>query len=338
MASPKPSLTTLPSDILFLLPQHLATIEDFKELSSTCRRLRSICHSVSPNLILRLAAASSRVFFRPDPYFLVAATAKQVGQWAMLNENNANRLRTSLRDGIEALFGLCLDNAGLTMEDIRRLHASRFTAINPAIDLIDRCAGYQWRRVPDFWSGGCSDAATIDCEPERALFQIAIYGSLFHATLEANLEGRPGLDREMRLDYITYCIPDWFLLDLEDIPDEATGPYRNGWSTPGSEMDQRSIRHVFRSKTWRNAWRTARQVYGPDFEDVERQMIWRGALLMQGLEGFEILRPESAGKWKPYFLELREKIEKIDTAALGSGELDEYPILEDDIRYCGHRM
>ena len=113
-------LLSLPIDILVLLPHHLANLEDFKELSSTCRQFREICRSVSPNVILRFAAASSRVFFRPDPYFLVAATAKQIGYWALQNEDNAVRLHQALKDGIEGLFDLCIEHAGLTMEDIRR--------------------------------------------------------------------------------------------------------------------------------------------------------------------------------------------------------------------------
>ncbi|KAI4274490.1 MAG: hypothetical protein L6R35_006334, partial [Caloplaca aegaea] len=89
------TLLSLPSEILALIPHHLANIEDFKEFSSTCSRLRAACSHAPPNLILQLAAASSRVFFRPDPYFLVAATAKQVGEWALLSDDNARRLRES---------------------------------------------------------------------------------------------------------------------------------------------------------------------------------------------------------------------------------------------------
>ena len=119
MAASKTTLLTLPPEILALLPHHLANIEDFKELSSTCRPLRAACSSAPPHLILRLAAASSRVFFRPDPYFLVAATAKQIGRWALLSEENTYELRKALRGGIEGLFDLCVENAGLSMEDIR---------------------------------------------------------------------------------------------------------------------------------------------------------------------------------------------------------------------------
>ena len=112
-------LLALPFEILAILPHHLANIEDLKQLSSTCRRLRAACLSASPNLVLRLAAASFRVFFRSDPYYLVAATAKQIGRWALQSEKNTQRLRESLKGGIDELYDLCVEKAGLTVEDIR---------------------------------------------------------------------------------------------------------------------------------------------------------------------------------------------------------------------------
>ncbi|KAL8992628.1 MAG: hypothetical protein Q9169_006949 [Polycauliona sp. 2 TL-2023] len=346
MATPVRTLLDLPNDILILLPQHLANIEDLKELSSTCRFFHGVCRSASPNLILRLAAASSRIFFRPDPYFLVAATAKQVGDWALLNDTNAKRLREALKHGIGALFDLCIETAGLTMEDIRRLHASRFTTINPVTDLIDRCAGKQWYNVDDFWDGGRSDAETIDCEPERSLFEIAIYGSLFHATLEANLEGRQGLDLATRLDFIKYCIPDWYCRSYNGFHVEDTGPYRNGRDNVEPRMDQYSIRHILKSRTWRTPWEEARRKCGPDFEDDRLQKIWACAVQMQGLEGFEMLRPDGANRWRPYLTELRQKVARIDTTCLDSPEKDvhgqikwlEFPILEDELFCCVRGM
>ncbi|MCJ1262369.1 hypothetical protein MMC22_002239 [Lobaria immixta] len=339
MASSTNSLLALPTDILVLLPHHLANIEDFKELSSTCRRFHTICSSASPNLILRLAAASSRIFFRPDPYFLVAATAKQIGYWALRHEDNTIRLREALKNGIEELFALCIEKAGLTMADIRRLHMSRFTTINPVTDLIDRCAGKQWYAVDDFWNGGRSDAETIFCEPERALFEMAIYGSLFYATLEANLEGRKGLDLATRLDFIKYCIPDQYCCDYRGFRVENTGPCRNN---DRSRMDQYSIRHILKSRRWCIPWKEARSVCGPDFEDDRRQKIWACAVQMQGLEGFEMLRPDGPNKWKARLLRLREKVENIDIDRIRSVEEDvhgeinwlECPILEDEIYCC----
>ncbi|KAL8964812.1 MAG: hypothetical protein Q9197_006792, partial [Variospora fuerteventurae] len=318
------TLLSLPSEILALIPHHLANIEDFKEFSSTCSRLRAACSHAPPNLILQLAAASSRVFFRPDPYFLVAATAKQVGEWALLSDDHARRLRESFKDGIHGLFDLCVETAGLTMEDIRWLHASRFTIFNPLADLIDRCAGEQWYSVPDFWHGGRSDAETIDCEPQRATYQIAAYGGLFGPTLDANLAGRKGLDLQTRLDFVKYCIPDGYCSDYDCFHVEKTGPYRDRSDPTIPRMDQYSILHILRNSVWRREWGDARRAGGgPDFADDERrQRIWECAVMMQGLEAFDMIQPGGADRWRGRLTELREKIERMDDAKMMSAERD----------------
>ena len=216
-----------------------------------------------------------------------------------------------------------------------RLHRSRFTIINPVTDLIDRCAGEQCYDVENFWDGGLSYAGTIDCEPERALFKMAIYGSLFHATLESNLEGRKGLDLATRLDFIKYGSADF----NRGSHVEVTGPYSKG----GDDiMDQFSISHILKRRTWRTPWEQARKQCGPDFEDHRRQKIWVSAVQMQGLEGFEMLIPDGAERWRGHLHKLREKIERIDTNRMRSAEKDEcgeiewleFPILEDEIYCC----
>ncbi|KAI4090160.1 MAG: hypothetical protein LQ344_004945 [Seirophora lacunosa] len=348
-------LLSLPFEILALIPHHLANIEDFKELSSTCRRLRAACSSAPPNLILRLAAASSPVFFRPHPYFLVAATARQVGDWALLNEDNAARLRASLKHGIQGLFHLCVEKAGLTMEDIRWLHASRFTTFNPVTDLIDRCAGKQWYDIPQFWYGARSDAETILCEPERATFELAAYGALFHSSLEAALAGQKGLSLETRLDFVRYCIPDRYCADYPGFHVEATGPYRDRADPDVPQMDQYSIMHILKSSTWRRAWAEAKRVGGGlhcedggfHFGEESRQRIWDCAVqVMQGLEGYDMIRPGGVERWRSRLLALKEKVERMDDARIKAADTDmhgtidwlECPILKDEIFCCYRGM
>lgn len=118
-------LTDLPTELLLVLPQHLHNIEDFVNLSSSCRTFHKVLTGTSPNIILHLAAASARVFFRPSPHFLVAATARQISHWALLSAENYTDLRQAFYGGMDSLLELCISKAGLTMEDIRRLHASR---------------------------------------------------------------------------------------------------------------------------------------------------------------------------------------------------------------------
>jgi hypothetical protein len=72
------TLRSLPGDILVMLPEYLHNIEDYMNLSSTCRALRNNMSNPKPNILLKLAAASSRIFFRPSPHFLVAATGREL--------------------------------------------------------------------------------------------------------------------------------------------------------------------------------------------------------------------------------------------------------------------
>ena len=106
MSPPSSSLLSLPEDILLTIPCYLRDIEDLVNLSATCRRLHGLSASTSPRTILQLAAAASRIFFRPDPHFLVAATARQLAEWASLTSTSTAELRVAFRGGMEGLLEL----------------------------------------------------------------------------------------------------------------------------------------------------------------------------------------------------------------------------------------
>ncbi|KAK8128057.1 hypothetical protein PG984_009165 [Apiospora sp. TS-2023a] len=209
------TLLSLPPEILALLPDHLQTIEDLLNTGSTCRALRNATDAARPSTILRLAAAQTRIFFRPSPHYLVTAAARELGHWARKSEANEQRLALSMREGLDGLLELAAGDAGcgLTMARIRELHEMRFSLMNPVTDIIDKCVGQQWYEIPDFWDGGASDAYTIDSAPSETLFHLAIYGELFGPDLDALLdpdthkEHRP-LTPETRIEYIKYGVPD----------------------------------------------------------------------------------------------------------------------------------
>lgn len=317
-------LTDLPVELLMLIPQFLHDIEDFNNAASSCRKLRTAFAKTAPKVILRLAAASSRVFFRPDPHFLIAATVRQVSDWALPRSENTETLRKAFQGGIDSLFELCVDKAGITMADIRRLHDYRFSTINPTTDMIDRCAGAQWSSTPNFWDGGVSDAASISVEAERSLFQIVIYGELFASSMRASYEPKPAehdvsprFDLETRLDYIKYCIPDpmcWH--GYEGLTVLPVGPYASADNKAISAQldpgDQVGLNHILNCRTWREAWAAVRTHIGPDFDDQWRQDMWHSAVQMQGLEGLEMLRPGGVEKWRARLVEMRENIQALD--------------------------
>lgn len=89
-------LQSLPLDILIMLPEFIHNIEDYINLASTCRALRVTMATALPRHILRLAAAQSKIFFRANPLFLIAATAKELGDWARRSEANEWQLILAL--------------------------------------------------------------------------------------------------------------------------------------------------------------------------------------------------------------------------------------------------
>lgn len=163
------NILSLPADILILLPRYLHNIEDYTNLSSTCRTMRDCMATATPSTILRLAAAQATTFFRPAPLFLAAATARELGHWARASQGNEMELRDKMKNGIDALMDLALEHCGLTMQRIRELHLMRFSVLNPVENIIDQCVGKQWQATPNFWDGGVDDAVRNLSGPNHAL-------------------------------------------------------------------------------------------------------------------------------------------------------------------------
>jgi hypothetical protein len=207
-----PSLQSLPRDILIMLPDYMHNIEDYTNLSSTCRVLKSCMATTTPNNILKLAAAQSGIFFRPSPLFLLMATAKELGNWARISDANEHEFASKCKGGSQALLELALENCELTLERIRELHLLRYSIINPVVDIIDKCVGAQWQATENFWEGGVSDAYTISADPADTLFHLSIYGELFSPDMEVILDQDVQARRlkvDTRLEFMKYCLPDF---------------------------------------------------------------------------------------------------------------------------------
>ncbi|KAL4865563.1 hypothetical protein BDV12DRAFT_147297 [Aspergillus spectabilis] len=290
------SLLTLPTELLCLLPLYLDNIESFTSASSTCRTLRAAFLTTHPSTILRLAASSSPTFFSPHPYFLIAATARSVSNWATSpgHPDRITALRRAFHGGIYALYDFCIEHGSLTLDRIRETHLARFAIINPLSDKIDKMAGKQWSKTPRFWHGGVSEAVTLYTDSDRAAFQVIIYGELFGGAIDAFLDsgegeggGLRGLDMDARLDFLTYCLPD------------DTEPNHPGDDNPTQFSyyeDQRALRHIVKCNRWRRMWGAAiREDIDAGFEDEggrdegwEKKLL-RDALMVQGLRGMEMV-------------------------------------------------
>ncbi|KAH9907083.1 hypothetical protein F4778DRAFT_724645 [Xylariomycetidae sp. FL2044] len=314
---------SLPTELLCLLPNHLRNIEDFNNAAASCRTLYDAFQKARPETILRLAAASAPAFFSPHPHFLVMATARQVAEWAIGDETRTAELCRAFQGGIDGLYDLCLSKAGLTLQDIRRLHAARFDIINPLSDDIDKMAGAQWYETESFWNGGVSEPATLETEPVRATFQMVIYGELFASTMESWLDpsrGLPRFDLEVRLEYIKYCIPDRMCsFGYEDMRVLASGPYQP--DAPGPlGADQVALEYILNCGRWNRMWERVTREVGPDLEPEWKQKLWRDSLQTLGLEGMALVtiakKRGLSDSWKRRLRGMRSKIEALD--AVGS--------------------
>ena len=363
-------LLSLPRDILILLPNYLHNIEDYTNVSSTCRELRHCMEAATPNTILRLAAAQSTTFFRPSPHFLVAVTARQLGDWARQSASNEAELALKVENGIDALLDLALSHCGLTTQRIRELHALRFSTLNPVTDIIDKCVGAQWYATPDFWNGGVSDAYTVSSEPHETLFHLAIYGELFGPDFAPFLNRDVDVRRlsvDTRLEFLKYCLPDFATMCLDppyggavEPPDprravKDTGPYKPDQEErrPGLEnTNNLALTWVLQSSRWRPHWKRMRVKAGAEFEEGFqddwwfgedehrerdwRQRMWEGVMLCQGLEGLGMIRPELQDAWVEKVREWREKISRLERepeiVRVGRQATLEYPFLLGDLR------
>ncbi|KAJ7286093.1 hypothetical protein C8J57DRAFT_1708466 [Mycena rebaudengoi] len=193
------TLDALPAELLMSLPQHLHSIEDLLSLFSTCRALYRSCSDPDPKILPRLAANSGRVFFRPHPHFLIAATARKVADWAVQDDDRRYLLEAAIQGGVDKLLELSLDVATLTMDDIRKLYVFKCDIINPL------------NRQLDLKAGPRSGPMTVCNDPESTLLSWVIYGELFHHSLELAYlplpEHKP-LSTVMRFKWFVYCMPD----------------------------------------------------------------------------------------------------------------------------------
>lgn len=318
----------LAPELLLNVSSFLANLEDFTSLTSTCHALHSLQSATSATTIFRLASASSRVFFRPSPHFLVAAVARQLGDWARSSPENAATLKSTFAGGIEAVHALCLNpstGCGLTMQRIRELHLLRFSTVDPITDLIYKCVGAQFYLSPNLLEGDADDAYTIGANPPEAFFHLAIFGGIFAGDFDAFLSGPDTtaamLGEELRLEYVKYCVPDWACylcqhsaLDvrLEDgsmdprrAAQATTGPYtpfgpggnREEFQEYGNQL---GLLWLLRSRRFNWQWcAVLERAWLRGFneegwsglgDDVGwKQEMWESAVMSQGLEGLEIL-------------------------------------------------
>ncbi|KAK7063633.1 hypothetical protein R3P38DRAFT_7174 [Favolaschia claudopus] len=249
------SLESLPLDILLDLPEYLHDLEDLYSLFLTSRTLFRACANPSPKAIPRLAANCGRVLFRPHPHLLIAATARQLADWAIKSNNSRYLLEIAVQGGVDNLLQLATDVAELSMEDIRRLVVYKNDVLNPLDRRLDLAAGPA--------SVGF-DGYTVCDDPETTLLSWAIYGELFHHNhdlqyLPFSPEVKP-LSGLIRCKWFVHCMPNINSYHAFRFTDNEMAQYYADLYPEGNDSNkfydqQRSMVHATEEYLNKDLWR-----------------------------------------------------------------------------------
>ena len=108
------NLLDLPSDILNLLPAYLHSITDLSALLSTCRALYGARSSPTVNLSPVLPELHGQPLL-PHPRLILAGTARQLADWAVLSPSNRTTLYDALLEGNDGLLRLAQQVARVSL-------------------------------------------------------------------------------------------------------------------------------------------------------------------------------------------------------------------------------
>ncbi|KAI6085260.1 hypothetical protein F4821DRAFT_241091 [Hypoxylon rubiginosum] len=363
------TLLDLPEDVVLMLPGYLCDIEDYMNVSSTCRALRNLMSTVSPHTILRLAANSRSSLCKPNPHVVVCAVAKQIGAWARAADANEAELVAGMPRGINHLLDLALRTReiGLTMARIRELHALRSTIIEPTTQLIrEFVTGQEY----DFhWLG----RRKIIFDASLTFFLLATYGEIFGPDFDLSAKRR--LAVYTRLEFVKYCIPQWIISQIQSewysngTPDVESygprceivfhpeGPYRSDEGGGGGNRfdHMAAMLCLLQSREWRSQWIEAMAEPGrlalPAVEydsaaatdDIvlnREQVALENILQWQGLEGLSIIWRGAAKGWKKKIEDWRKDIAFLERSPqvliAGHTTPKNYPNLQRDLQICFH--
>ena len=176
------NLLDLPSDIINILPLHLHSITDLYALLSTCRALHNAWAFSEVRLLPILSKLHGLSLLPPHPRLILAGTARQVADWAVLSHTNRAILHKALLDGNEGLLKLSEQVARVSLRDMRSLHDLKYNLLNRLTRIVDCEAGREMVRR----RGEDPDDASwpIVREPKLALLNYWIYCELFHHNVD----------------------------------------------------------------------------------------------------------------------------------------------------------
>jgi hypothetical protein len=187
-------LLDLPVDIINLLPNYFNSIYDLYNVLLTCRTLYTAYRDTHVKLPPILPKLDGQPLFQPHPHLLLTIVASQVGDWAVSSPSNRYELYQSLLNGHYGLLSLAERVSFVTLSDLRDLHATKYSVLNPVIRLVDFEAGPAMVRHQEI--DPAEYGLTICQRPDLAVMNYLIYCGLFHHYIDEILAFSEGTDSE----------------------------------------------------------------------------------------------------------------------------------------------
>ena len=112
-------VTGLPTEVLASLPEHLDSIVDLYSLISTSRRLYHTCSTSQATYPPKCRPDLSPKILRPDNVRLLVGIARQIGDWAVINDDNRQRLYSTIEDSqTQGLLDLGIEISRVSLRDV----------------------------------------------------------------------------------------------------------------------------------------------------------------------------------------------------------------------------
>ncbi|KAL3422858.1 hypothetical protein PVAG01_04605 [Phlyctema vagabunda] len=321
----------LPVVIMVQFPIYLRDIKDLINLSASCSYLHELYKSTAPNTIYQLAAASPSLFYQqPSPHFLVAAVARQVGEWALETPKRRFIFHNAFRtNGIEGLFDLCKRVGGLSMKELRELHDIQESVLRPIAFEISKECGPLSTLDPARVESDQGVELVICEDPYKSLLQIIMFGDFFAANIRAVYDPQvtDPFSASIRRDWWANCCPD---------VNCAESPVAAPIAGPLCSLEMMSLHNVFCSEVWRGGWARAvgrlTEKLSPDLQPHDASLfqtqetlpqlkleklkegIWEQTIKGQGLRGMHLLLYGGIANIPNDFIETRKKIMALDVS------------------------
>ena len=182
---------------LTLLPSYLPDIHTLHSLLLTSQSTRRITlASLTPYSLFKILAGSRIYAGVSQDWYLLSLISPGFASWLARSSTRRKAYKRACPHLPQGFLDLALSYPELTNGvtgparltlDVMRKTTERKELVNAVSDLVDRCVGIQWESTPRFWDE-VEDAATLEAEPEMAVWQMLVYGEMFGQGLSTWLD------------------------------------------------------------------------------------------------------------------------------------------------------